>query len=87
MNLRINIPPELEQVLQRRAAQAGLRVEDFVLEALSERLGTAPSSVSRDASLTVDQFAIWIDAWVKRFPVLEHPIDDSRESIYSGRGE
>jgi len=85
MNLRIELPPHIEELLKSKAAQAGLDVEAFVLETISERL--EPKTDGNLSSISAEQFSEWIANWSKQFPVLDHQIDDSRESIYAGRGE
>jgi hypothetical protein len=87
MNLTIKIPPELESDLKLRAAQAGIDVEAFVLIAIGDRLDADSSSTRMANCDSANQFAHWLDSWAKRFPVLEHQVDVSRESIYAGRGE
>ena len=85
MNLRIEVPLHIEELLKLKAAQAGLDVEAFVLETISERL--KPSSDGNMSSISAEQFSKWIANWSKQFPMLDRQIDDSRESIYAGRGE
>ena len=31
-------------------------------------------------------FEKWLESWIALHPVLDHAVDDSRESIYAGRG-
>ena len=39
MNLRVNVPPNLEDILKTQANAAGKDVESFVLETLEQALG------------------------------------------------
>jgi predicted DNA-binding protein len=85
MTLTLQIPPDIESQLSQLAIVTGRTVEAFVLEALEEKLSTAPgceeplSAISR-----LEEFRDWFAS---------HPsskaadLDDSRESIYDGRGE
>lgn len=84
MNIKIQLPVELEAVLRERAAKEGVPIESYVIQAISERL--ADSHVDETPSST-SRFSDWLREWSSRFPKLDRPIDDSRESIYSGRGE
>lgn len=84
MNLRIEVPANLENLLMLRAKEAGVDVESYVLEAISDRLATVPNEPSE---LSAEQFSQWLTKWAYRFPTPEGQIDDSRESIYAGRGE
>ena len=84
MNLRIEVPSDLELLLLKCAEEEGVPVEAIVLAAVTDKLGNT-TAVSPD--YTADQFSTWIRAWADRFPKLDIVIDDSRESIYEGRGE
>jgi hypothetical protein len=48
---------------------------------------THPTSTSAPAEETPDQWARRLQAWVDTHPPRPLTIDDSRESIYAGRGE
>ncbi|ODT98973.1 MAG: hypothetical protein ABS79_05065 [Planctomycetes bacterium SCN 63-9] len=55
-----------------------------LVAALRDNLATIPKP-PRDES-----YGAWerrLDAWIRSHPVRETTIDDSRESLYSGRGE
>jgi hypothetical protein len=80
MNLRIEVPSNLELLLRKRAEEDGVPVEEIVLAAVTDKLGT-PNTVSPD--YTADQFLTWLNAWADRFPKSDVLIDDSRESIYT----
>ena len=84
MNLKIEVPANLELILKERAQQAGVPVELFVLQAVTDRLAESESPVS---SVNAEQFSLWLTQWSDRFPKLEQIVDDSRDSIYAGRGE
>ena len=84
MNLRIEVPANLELLLKQRAQQAGVPVESFVLQAVTDRLAEADAT---DSSVTVEEFSLWLRQWADRFPKLDNAVDDSRDSIYAGRGE
>jgi hypothetical protein len=82
MNLKIEVPANLEPLLRRRAAQAGVPVESFVLQAVTEHLAVTDAP---RASIGAEDFSAWLRQWAAQFPKLEHAIEDSRESIYTGR--
>lgn len=84
MNLRIEVPANLELLLKERAQQAGVAVESFVLQAVTDRLAEAEPT---DSSMNAEEFSLWLQQWADRFPKLDYVVDDSRESIYAGRGE
>lgn len=84
VNLRIEVPADLELLLKERAQQAGVPVELFVLQAVTTRLAEGEM---KDCAIDAEEFSLWLRQWADRFPKLEHSVDDSRESIYAGRGE
>ena len=84
MNVSINVPDELEDALRRTAAAAGTNIESFVQQIVAELLAERESP-ARTESLSPQVFAERQAAWVKLHPVLDHAIDDSRESFYAGR--
>ena len=84
MNVSVNFPAEIENSLRRRAAAFGQDVESFVRTVVTESLETSDGLPVRSASPS--EFAKRLDSWISLHPVLDHAIDDSRESIYSDRG-
>ena len=84
MNVNLELPEELDAVVRRRAAAAGQDVSTFLRQMVEENLAEEEEVAS---SQSVEDFAKRLDAWIALHPVLDHAIDDSRESIYSGRGE
>lgn len=87
MSISIELPPEIEDELRRRAEAAGedlaAYVQQFVIQNVTETVVPLKVKVRRSA----EEFAKHLDAWTALHPVLDHPIDDSRDSIYEGRGE
>ena len=84
IKVNIELPSEIESQLIRKAAAAGTDVATFVKQVVTERLidgeGAAGGKLGDPRGFVERQ-----NAWVKRFPVLDHAIDDSRESFYRGR--
>ena len=85
MTLKLQLSPEIEAKLRERAAQFGQSPETLVMEALQEKLSSAVDpEESLSPSLRMAEFSDWFQS---------HPtskaaaLDDSRESIYNGRGE
>jgi hypothetical protein len=88
----IQLPRETEERLREKASLSGKSIETFVQE-LAERAAretTMNGTVSTPATspeLSTDE---WITAWrafVDTRPSRPVIADDSRESIYEGRGE
>ena len=85
MQLNVNLPAEIEAALRRRAAAAGQDLETFVSHVVTEEVVDDLERL-RKKKVSPEKFAERLDAWAKLHPVLDHAIDDSRESIYAGRG-
>jgi len=81
MNLIVNLPADLEASLKKRATEAGVDLSTYVLQRLRFDESVQSTNVSDE------QFA----AGLARLRVIHHRanpnFDDSRESIYSDRGE
>jgi plasmid stability protein len=85
MALQLELAPDLEAKLRERAAQSGRSPEAFVLEALREDLaaGAEPGE-----SLSPSSRLAELNDWFTSHPTSKAAVlDDSRESIYNGRGE
>ncbi len=88
MSITIPFTPEVESKLRERAAAEGKDLASFVREAVEERLG-----VSTDARRDSDRWTGEFSAWMREVAARAHSyppdstVDDSRESIYEGRGE
>jgi hypothetical protein len=90
--LTIQLPRETEQKLREKASRSGKSLETYLQE-LAERAareeaanGSVPTPQTQSV-LTPEQRAAAWRAWVERQPVRPVIADDSRESIYEGRGE
>ena len=85
MTVSFAFSEEIETALCIRAAAVGKDVAALVTEMVIEQLNDVkplqPTKVSPEA------FSKRSEAWIKLHPVLDHAIDDSRDSIYGGRGE
>ncbi len=86
MNFSVQFSAEIEQALKRHAAQAGIDIPTFVQRIVTEQLTEESLPVPANDQ-SYEAFEKRFDAWIARHPVLDHEIDDSRESIYEGCGE
>ena len=86
--LILSVPESLERELQARAAAQGRHISSVALELLE--LGLRDSTTKMASQLTADE------RWqafqkhmteVRSRPKVQGVVDDSRESIYEGRGE
>jgi hypothetical protein len=83
MIIKIELPNEMELTIKQEAAAAGQNLEDFVRDTLAEKFGAVKPKQQK--LLGPEGFSERLDAWVKRHPVLDHVINDDRESFYEGR--
>ena len=97
MTLHLELPTEIEQALRAHAEAAGQPIDAFVAECVAQRLAV-PEPPAREvpvpetkhvarAGRSQRQFAERLKAFIDLHPRLDTPVDDSRESIYAGRGE
>lgn len=80
MKLQVNIPEPLAEKVYRAAESQGKTPEDVALQAIEKQFG-------EEATLSPQEWVEDIRAWAAAHPILTHEIDDSRETIYAGRGE
>lgn len=85
MNVSINFPVEIETALRQTAAATGKNIETLVQEIVAERFSEEPPLVKR--KLSHDEFMGRIRDIIARHGISTGNMDDSRESIYEGRGE
>lgn len=86
MTIHLDLSPEAEAQIRHLAAIAGQNVEAIVLQAVTEKLAEADIPPPA-ASPSNDEWRIKLKALIELHPVVTHFVDDSRESIYAGRGE
>jgi predicted transcriptional regulator len=93
MTVTISLPPEVQIRLQQRAAATGKDVSTLILEAVEATVISADPVDSAAQNRPYDQwlteFNSWMNAVASRsnaYPP-DFKLDDSRESIYEGRGE
>lgn len=90
MNVNVHFNGEIENALRMMATARGTDVSAVVEELVAEQLcdaeqGNEPQGDANGSS--AGGFAERLSAWIDMHPRLDRPVDDSRESIYSGRGE
>lgn len=89
----VNLPPAVEQKLKERAATSGQTLEEYLLR-LAVREAEAPEPAASGPAIAYppgfsspEERSKAIREWAASHPTVEHFVDDSRESIYAGRGE
>lgn len=82
--MQLNLPPTTEAILRHRAIAAGKDVETFAIQILQEL-----AQVEFEAKPPIRSHDEWVAAlreWSSSHPRTNRLVDDSRESIYEGRG-
>lgn len=89
MTLQIALTPEMEAKLRERAAALGKDPASFVQDVVEYELGIidASDSAGPKSRFTKEQRIAELEAWAASHAPLPYEVDDSRESIYEGRGE
>jgi hypothetical protein len=88
MMIRFRLGPETEHLLEQKAARRGLPLEAYLQE-IVEREAIQPDGTNHPAMETTATDS-WVErwrAWAQGHPASVVVADDSRESIYDGRGE
>jgi hypothetical protein len=85
MNISINFPAEIETRLLRRATLAGKDVATLVQEFVVESLADEAVPVAKPNSHA--EFMARLNQAIDIHPASTGFVDDSRDSIYAGRGE
>jgi hypothetical protein len=89
MTLTLELPNDTEKRLQAKAGAKGLTVKSYLEELVRSDLENQ-ETVHHKSDLRVASAEQWIAehrALAKKHEHVTHFVDDSRESIYAGRGE
>jgi hypothetical protein len=88
MAIHIQLPTEVEMRLKAKAALLRQTLEEYLQEVASREAQTGNSSSGlTQAELAPEDRAILWRAWATSHRSLPKVADDSRETIYAGRGE
>lgn len=85
MSLSVSFPADIEAILRQRALALGKDVNVFVREIVFAEVASIVSDCKRQESHV--EFMQRLDAMIQRHGIRNGHFDDSRESIYAGRGE
>jgi len=90
MGITVDLSPETEARLRKLAEAKGAKLEDY-LGTLAQRWaaenGIANGQSSVAVEKTAEQMVAELFAWANSHSHITAVADDSRESIYEGRGE
>jgi hypothetical protein len=87
ITLTIQLPPEIEEKLRERAAQFGKPFETFLQEVAERAAKDETAKVPPPPPMSTEEWIAEWRAFVNSRPARPIIADDSRESIYEGRGE
>ena len=84
MSLNINLPSDLEHAVRERALASGLDIDTFAARIFAEQL---QDEMPLPQAASPNEFRSRLDRVIALHPKSDHFVDDSRETIYAGRGE
>ncbi len=89
MTLHVPLSEEAEARLRECAAAEGKDVPTIVAEAIEEKLRILEEEAAdrQRRPRTTEEWVAEFRRWVASHKPVGHFVDDSRESIYEGRGE
>lgn len=87
MTLQIPLSPETEAKLREQAEAAGKDLATFVREAVEEMVDHGNAESQGNGALAPSKWSEEWHAWASSHRKLDSIADDSREQIYTGRGE
>ncbi len=92
MIISVQIPESIENRLKEEAAKRGHSLKGYiecliVREALHPTMPAEPIVSTPSTFATYEEWSKAFREWVDSHAPVEHFVDDSRESIYAGRGE
>jgi hypothetical protein len=91
-NITIQLDATAEQKLREKARLRGQTLEGYLQQLAEDDAQTAngaatpPTPQTTEAEATARWIQAW-QAWAANHPSVPVAVDDSRESIYEGRGE
>lgn len=88
MSITIELPPEAQKNLLDQARLEGKTPEEVLSQLAQQWLGNGKSAAGRPPEqLSPEEWVADLRAWAASHQPVGHFVDDSRESIYAGRGE
>lgn len=87
MNISVPLSSEAEAKLREQAQAAGKDIATFVQETLEEKLAMESAAGNGQEDVPANQWIARLRHWAASHRALPYEADDSRASIYEGRGE
>ena len=86
MTIVMSFPPDTERKLKARADRRGLSIEKYLDELVQQDVHSEFSFDNAPLPTAAERAKAWLE-WCASHRPTYHEVDDSRESIYEGRGE
>ena len=83
---QLNLPQDVQAKLEQQAAAAGMKPEELASRMIEVEVASGREE-QQAAELDNDEWKRRLEKWLASFPNRKTTLDDSRESIYRGRGE
>lgn len=91
MSVTLQLPTDVEMQLRQKAAQAGRSLEAYLEQlaqaAVRAEIGTVSTQMPSPDEIPADEWIAQLRAFAASHRSLPTLADDSRKSIYEGRGE
>ena len=85
--LTLDLPPAVEQELKEKAARQGQTLEEYLRSLAIRDLAASPVLAYPPGFASAEEWVKAFREWAASHQPEGHFVDDSRESIYDGRGE
>ena len=87
MTFNFDLPPAIEQSLLMDAAQHGENPNSYARQVLIDRYVEVEAATEYVPARSPEDFMARLQEVINLHPTVTTFVDDSRESIYAGRGE
>jgi hypothetical protein len=87
MSVVLELAPETERILKDNAARGGQTLEAYLEQLAEQDAREISSSQDLRSGVPKGQWVAELRTWAASHRAIEKIVDDSRETIYEGRGE
>ncbi len=87
MMVTLDLPPAVERELKERAAKGGQTLEEYLRSLAVRDVAASPAFSYPPGFASPEEWVKAFREWSASHLPVDHFVDDSRESIYSGCGE
>ena len=87
MTVTLDLPPTIERELKEKAAKGGQTLEEYLRSLAVRDVAASPALSYPPGFASPEEWVKAFREWAASHQPVDHFVDDSRESIYDGRGE